>query len=51
MDKEKYGKDLKALGKHLLQKDDKEGMKLYDELISDLIAYQNELVEILNKER
>lgn len=49
MDKEKYGKNLKALGTHLLQKEDKEGLRLYDELLSDLSAYQDEIAEYLKR--
>ena len=47
MDIEKYRKDLKALGTHLLQKGDKEGLRLYDELVSDLIAHQDEIAGYL----
>ena len=50
MDKEKYGEDLKALGVHLLQKGDKEGLKLYTTLLEDLDAHQDEMAKILNKE-
>lgn len=50
MDKEKYGKDLKALGKHLLIKGDEEGLKLYDTLLSDLNTQQDEITRYLKKE-
>ena len=49
MDKEKYGKDLKALGKHLALKEDEEGLKLYDELLSDLNTQQDKIATILKE--
>lgn len=49
MEKEKYRKDLKALGMHLLQKGDEEGMKLYITLLEDLNTHQDEIAEYLKR--
>lgn len=52
MNEDELQKSLKALGTHLIEKGDKKGIMLYQTLIDDIIAYQEEtagLVRQMNK--